>query len=578
MAGKVRHLLERNGRFFARLAVPEALRPILGKRELLEALGGGRREALQALPLAIARMRVQVETARSESRAGKTARATRFRGRRLSVREMAQVHYADQLAFDEELRNSTHVFAHGFIDENYVARLKECISGAASNEDTKATVGWVVDKFKANGNADFEFGTPEWREAARALATAELESLRRTAERDEGDFSGKPLDPLLTDTPKIAPKDDPLIARAMSVESQNSLSDLLPLYMKERGAKARSDYDSAVTVRMLEEFLQEKRPLYRITRQDVNAFKRALGETPSNYTKRFGGLRLPEAIKANKARKTPYPNLNTKTINDKYLSKLHSILNWCVRNDLIPDNPATGIKVEAVKDKSTPSRIPFSPSDLTRLFSPEHFGSDKPLAEFEWAMLISLFSGMRASELAQIKLDSIRHERGILVFAVEEETKTSGSRRIVPVQKTLIELKLPSHIEKLRKNGAYHLFPDWHGKGLEDKARARANGSVTLNQYFPRFIPKRFNDTYMAKVGIQDSRKSWHSFRHTFKTGLARAGVPRPIQDDLCGHSVYSAGGVYILEISVEAMKEAIDKLHFDGLLDTSLKTTDGLT
>jgi hypothetical protein len=40
---------------------------------------------------------------------------------------------------------------------------------------------------------------------------------------------------------------------------------------------------------------------------------------------------------------------------------------------------------------------------------------EKELGEFEWAMLISLYGGMRASELAQIKLSSIPHERGELV-------------------------------------------------------------------------------------------------------------------------------------------------------------------
>ena len=46
----------------------------------------------------------------------------------------------------------------------------------------------------------------------------------------------------------------------------------------------------------------------------------------------------------------------------------------------------------------------------------------------QWAMIISLFSGMRASELAQMQLNSIRTERGVLVFAVEEETKTQDPK------------------------------------------------------------------------------------------------------------------------------------------------------
>jgi hypothetical protein len=39
MAGKVRHLLERAGRYHAGIVVPERLRPILKKVELSVALG-----------------------------------------------------------------------------------------------------------------------------------------------------------------------------------------------------------------------------------------------------------------------------------------------------------------------------------------------------------------------------------------------------------------------------------------------------------------------------------------------------------------------------------------------------------
>jgi integrase len=88
---------------------------------------------------------------------------------------------------------------------------------------------------------------------------------------------------------------------------------------------------------------------------------------------------------------------------------------------------------------------------------------------------------------------------------------------------------------------------------------------VTLNHYFPRFIPRAFNRMILPKAGIHDSRKTWHSFRHTFKTGLARAGVPRSMQDDLCGHTDSSAGAGYVHGESVEAMKEATEKLRFDG-------------
>ncbi|TPJ72443.1 hypothetical protein FJ419_28000 [Mesorhizobium sp. B2-6-2] len=51
MAGRVRNLLNRNGRYFARLVIPKELRPYMdGRTELRTALGPDYRTALKALP------------------------------------------------------------------------------------------------------------------------------------------------------------------------------------------------------------------------------------------------------------------------------------------------------------------------------------------------------------------------------------------------------------------------------------------------------------------------------------------------------------------------------------------------
>jgi hypothetical protein len=56
----------------------------------------------------------------------------------------------------------------------------------------------------------------------------------------------------------------------------------------------------------------------------------------------------------------------------------------------------------------------------------------KPIAQ-QAADVIGLFAGLRPSENAQMRLDSIRHERGLLCLIVEEETKTEGSRPAFPL-------------------------------------------------------------------------------------------------------------------------------------------------
>jgi hypothetical protein len=260
MAAKVRHLLFRAGRYYARRGVPEKLRSIVGKSELLEALGAGRSEALRRLPGAIHQMQDTLEAARREARAVQTT--TPRKGRTLSARQMALAHYADQMRFDDELRNSDDRYAHGFIDEDYVAQLRRAVSGAAPNDELQKTVGYILHKFQANRNTTATPGSPEWREVGRALATAELESLARTAERDDGDFTGEPSNPILIKTADPTTATDPLSARIIGPESTKTLKELIPTLIAERGASLSTNHEIYVTARMFEEYLEEDRPVY----------------------------------------------------------------------------------------------------------------------------------------------------------------------------------------------------------------------------------------------------------------------------------------------------------------------------
>ena len=594
--------------YYARVAVPESLRGAIGKRELIATLGPDYRDAVKMLPGVVAEMKAQISAARRQS-TDRVIHRLVTRPDPLTTRQIAAAHYASELATDRAQRfvpvddaqlwrlqraaieNARHDPADGLLPapralpvspdysdlpasqpintRPYQETLARVASGKADAEEAKAAIGWAIDGFRERGNTNIQEGSAEWRKLAADLASIQLEAMKRGAERDAGQFSDKTDHPLLT-VQEPAPN-DPINARKIGPDSAKPLSVLLDAFLRERRVSSVSIYEYRVTLRMFEETHGEDMPAYQVTRQHVHAFKRTLAEAPSSYTKRFPNTILPDAIKRNNARKAPYDRLNGKTINDKYLSKLHAFFAWCVRNDIVPDNPAASIKVDLSGDDG--GRVDFKPNDLARIFAKDHFATDRTLGEFEWATLISLFSGMRASELAQVKLDSVRHERGILVFAIEEQTKTKGSKRIVPVHSALTGLDLEKHIARLRKQGRTHLFPEWYARGMAAKAKAdRGDAKATLNHYFPRFIPKAFNRTHLAAVGINDRAKSWHSFRHTFKTGLARAGVTKSIRDELCGHADYSAGADYVHDTSVEALRDAIERLQFDGLDLTHLR------
>lgn len=564
---KVPHLLFRDGRYYARLVIPDGLRRFFeDKREMRAPLGADRREALNRLPAAVADMRSQIAAARDQSRQGFKLKVQPRPGQPLTVRQMAAMHYADELRIDDRYRAAHAIgdkpvnmsaFLPGQIDS-----LRSVVSGKASNDEIGAVVGWVIDAMRSAGHTAVKEGSTEWRELARTLAGVQLETISRRQERDDGKLDGLPAHPALV--PAKPMPTDPLSARLMNADSGKPLSEVFPLFCKERSATPATNRECEVAIRMFEEFLETPKPLYRITRSDILGFKRALAETPTNYTKRFPGMTLPQAVAANKKRTAPFEPLTARTINNKYLSRIHSILGWCVKGDLIPDNPAVGVKVDAVKHGESRRRY-FSNDELHRIFPTEMFG--KPLGEFEWAMLISLYSGMRASELAQMKIASVRKERDVLIFNVEEQTKNAGSKRMVPVHSELIRLGLVQRVTALRAAGETHLFPEWYRKGMEAKQRAADNGAGdSLNHYFPRFISKRFNETYLPSVGVVDGSTFWHTFRHTFKTGLSLGGVEKSARDYLCGHVDGSAGAVYVHDISIAAMADAIGKLSFEGI------------
>lgn len=63
MAGMIRYLLPRGGRYYARLVVPKDLRPAVGKTELRLPLGADKREAIKRLSGAVAQLQHQIALA-----------------------------------------------------------------------------------------------------------------------------------------------------------------------------------------------------------------------------------------------------------------------------------------------------------------------------------------------------------------------------------------------------------------------------------------------------------------------------------------------------------------------------------
>jgi integrase len=230
----------------------------------------------------------------------------------------------------------------------------------------------------------------------------------------------------------------------------------------------------------------------------------------------------------------------------KWLSHLSTLFKWGVNNGYLSDNPATGVRVDVGKGFKEPTRVPFDHQDLKALFGSTLF-TDSVFETKQWALLVALYTGARSSsEIARINIADIYQEQEIWVVRLSEASKNTQSKRLVPLHGDLLKLGILKYVKQLKERGTMRLFADWEP---EDK----------INRWFLR--------AYRKQVGINDSRKVFHSFRHTLKTALARHGTNRDISDLITGHKDQSVAGIYISDASftmIKAMSEALNRVKFD--------------
>ena len=549
---EMKHLHHIKGRYVVRVVVPENLRPVIGcGPELREWLGGDKKIAERNAPAVIARFYSQIDEAKA---------TLALNGP--SIKKAAQGHYTDELLADDHARYRPgyDVVAQlrAFSEPIYASRLRLMLADQLSLDEMNALIGFAADKAIAEGRVDPAI---DRRTLLKSLAEIQLEVMNAVVSRDKGEpRPPEPVSPLLQDE---EPEPEPAPTRR-GKSNGKTLGEILKDFHTERKAgdgslSARTLSEHIVAVRMLDEFLGASVPADTITKQDMLAYKRALMQLPTNYTQRFPGKTFPQAIKLNEALEEPFPTLNPQTINNKWLSHIGTIMGWAERNGFLQSNPARGVKVDEGKGFKEPTRVPFSPDDLKRIFGTDLFADPTKYESKQWALLIALYTGARSSsEVARIKLADIYKEQEVWVFDLIEATKNLHSKRLVPVHKTLIDLGLLEYAEALRKRGETLLFPDWQSKRQDE-----------INRWFLR--------TYKKQVGIHDKRKVFHSFRHSLKSALARYGVNRDVSDLITGHKDQSVGGIYISDAAltmVNSMKDGIDRVEFDlGLPEIARKT-----
>lgn len=193
-----------------------------------------------------------------------------------------------------------------------------------------------------------------------------------------------------------------------------------------------------------------------------------------------------------------------------------------------------------------------------------------------WLPLLALFSGCRAEELAQLLASDIRESNGVWCIwidyyddtgGVTKSLKTANAKRLIPLHRTFIELGFLEYSDRVKSRGELRLWPELKGGARNKYHRAVTdwfNGTSRKGG-----IKKRYLNPETSK------KKSFHSTRHSFSTGLENALVEEIIASRLMGHKKNKSitYGRYSKGLSLGILAEGINKLDYEvdfvGILGT---------
>ncbi|MGA2494755.1 MAG: DUF6538 domain-containing protein [Roseiarcus sp.] len=505
MAGALRNLQVRGGRYYARVVIPNELRKILGKSELRRALGADRRRAIQNLPKALAEFRDSLAAARQ------SAGISRIPPRPLNATQIAQLHYQEELDHDSRARSlgpSRDGSSVVSFNANFAAgrdkALRRVASGAAGDEEIGAIVGWAIDQFRERGYVSVEPNTPDWRTLARTLAIVQLEALRHSLERDKGVFTGEPAF-----APLKEPISEELLAEPVPL---NALFEgyIAELKKSRRGAEAERRWKPCI--------------------QNLIAY---LGHDDARRLARGDVVRWKDHLLL---------SLAPKTVRDSYLAALKAVLNWGVDAGKLTSNAANGVKVRVASPERRREKG-FTDEEASAILraalhyrsperpNPRNRERPKMAAAKKWAPWLCAHTGARIAEITQLRKEDLHFDGPIPYIRITPEAGSvkTGQYRDVPLHSQLLGLGFAEFVASCAGGALFY-----------DAERDRAGTQHPAKQVSGRL------SVWVRSLGlIPEDVDPNHGWRHRMKSVAREHGLDARVVDAIQGHAARTAGEAY---------------------------------
>lgn len=330
--------------------------------------------------------------------------------------------------------------------------------------------------------------------------------------------------------------DDTIVEKLKNptIKKYISFHDVYEKYLNERKPSRTSIHSFITSVERFEKIVGNK-DIRLYSKKDIIHYKDVLLQYPVNISEKDKALPIEYIIKKHKNSR----KISIKTINNSYITLIKTIFSYAITNDYIKDNPADNVKIVS-HEQPEPKRLPFSLNQIQHMLTTDLFTQlqDEKYNEYRFIILLAIFTGGRLEELAGAQLADVGEEDGIPFIFIRPHgedghtVKSTSARRRVPLHPVLMnEWGFAQFVSTGRAEGRKFVFPI-----INTSRQIRGSVSTQFSKWFGRWL---------TKIGLDDRRICFHSFRHTFKAWGRSNGLNQAVLDVLQGHSVKSVSFDY---------------------------------
>lgn len=337
-----------------------------------------------------------------------------------------------------------------------------------------------------------------------------------------------------------------------------------------------------------------------ITKEELKTLPSWLSNLPANYKrKKLNGkfLTTSEAIAVAATNGHNFGTLAASSYNH-FARELTGILRYAFHIDALPNDLSSMVRQKNAKLGKNIDRHPYTNDELALMFDPKTYGQRTingrvskltPSEARFWLPIISLYTGARLEELAQLSVRDLKNELGIWYINItdsdyahdgqELRLKNKNSIRKVPVHQDLIDAGFVEYtLARSNMSGLTSSLFNIESRGANGKLGSAFSKWFSNKSDKGKGFLERSGIKSREKVGTKTISKTFHGFRHTFidcfrgskfSSGelIRDADIALVVghSDDLDTTSLTTADyGVKTSDLSV--LKEVVDALQYPNL------------